>query len=156
MSMLENFSGVDPAPDAEVTGQAMAMNLAPGNTFNIIGDANIAPLAAMGWSDGTWGESKWGNGLYRPDTDDIFTLSMSQGTATLDANTIPTITGLTNLFTAVGSVTEITGDANVTPTGFGLTFSLGTATNVLIWNEVNTGTAPVDPPGWQEVSTNAA
>ena len=34
--------------------------------------------------------------------------------------------------------------------------SLGTATNVLIWNEVNTGTAPVDPPGWQEVSTNAA
>ena len=28
--------------------------------------------------------------------------------------------------------------------------------NVLIWNEVNTGTAPVDPPGWQEVPTNAA
>jgi hypothetical protein len=26
----------------------------------------------------------------------------------------------------------------------------------LIWNEVDTGTAPVDPPGWQEVSTNAA
>jgi len=37
-----------------------------------------------------------------------------------------------------------------------LTFALGTATNVLIWNEVNTGTAPVDPPGWQEVNTNAA
>jgi len=158
MSMLENFSGVDPAPDAEVTGQSMAMNLAiPGqNNFNIIGDANIAPLAAMGWSDGTWGESTWGDGLYRPDTDDIFPMTMSLGTATLDAVTTPTITGLTNLFTAVGSVTEISGDANVTPTGFGLTFSLGTATNVLIWNEVNTGTAPVDPPGWQEVSTNAA
>jgi len=110
----------------------------------------------MGWSDGTWGESTWGDGLYRPDTDDIFPMTMSLGTATLDANTIPTITGLTNLFTTVGNVTEITGDANVTPTGFGLTFSLGTATNVLIWNEVNTGTAPVDPPGWQEVSTNAA
>ena len=158
MAMSENFSGVDPAPDAEVTGQSMAMNLAvPGqNNFNIIGDANIAPLAAMGWSDGTWGESKWGNGLYRPDTDDIFPLTMSLGTATLDAVTTPTITGLTNLFTAVGSVTEITGDAQVFPTGFGLTFSLGTATNVLIWDEVNTGTAPVDPPGWQEVSTNAA
>ena len=95
-------------------------------------------------------------GLYRPDTDDIFPLTMSLGTATLDAVTTPTITGLTNLFTAVGSVTEITGDAQVFPTGFGLTFSLGTATNVLIWDEVNTGTAPVDPPGWQEVSTNAA
>ena len=156
MSMLENFSGVDPAPDAEVTGQAMAMTLSPISNFDIRGDANIAPLAAMGWSDGTWSESTWGDGLYRPDTDDIFPMTMSLGTATLDANTIPTITGLTNLFTAVGNVTEISGDANVIPTGFGLTFSLGTATNVLIWNEVNTGTAPVDPPGWQEVSTNAA
>jgi hypothetical protein len=35
MAMSENFSGVDPAPDAEATGQAMAMNLAPGNTFII-------------------------------------------------------------------------------------------------------------------------
>ncbi len=156
MSMLENFSGVDPAPDAEVTGQAMAMTLSPISNFDIRGDANIAPLAAMGWSDATWSESTWGDGLYRPDTDDIFPMTMSLGTATLDANTIPTITGLTNLFTAVGNVTEISGDANVIPTGFGLTFSLGTATNVLIWNEVNTGTAPVDPPGWQEVSTNAA
>ena len=156
MAMSENFSGVDPAPDAEVTGQAMAMNLSPISNFDIRGDANIAPLAAMGWSDGTWSESTWGDGLYRPDTDDIFPMTMSLGTATLDANTIPTVTGLTNLFTAVGNVTEISGDANVIPTGFGLTFSLGTATNVLIWNEVNTGTAPVDPPGWQEVSTNAA
>ena len=156
MAMSENFSGVDPAPDAEVTGQSMAINLSSISNFVIRGDANIAPLAAMGWSDGTWGESTWGDGLYRPDTDDIFPMTMSLGTATLDAVTTPTITGLTNLFTAVGSVTEISGDANVTPTGFGLTFSLGTATNVLIWNEVNTGTAPVDPPGWQEVSTNAA
>jgi hypothetical protein len=47
-------------------------------------------------------------------------------------------------------------ECNVFPSGNALTFSLGTATNVLIWNEVNTGTAPVDPPGWQEVDTNAA
>jgi len=155
MSMLENFSGVDPAPDAEVTGQAMAMNLSAISNFDIRGDANIAPLAAMGWSDGTWGESTWGDGLYRPDTDDIFTATLSLGTATLDAVTIPTITGLTNLFTNVGTVST-TGDGVAFPSGLGLTMSLGTATNVLIWNEVNTGTAPVDPPGWQEVSTNAA
>ena len=60
MSMLENFSGADPEPDASATGQAMAIALAAGDTFNIRGDANIAPLAAMGWSDGTWGESTWG------------------------------------------------------------------------------------------------
>ena len=153
--MQENFSGADAAPDAVATGQAMAMNLSPISNFDIRGDANIAPLAAMGWNDGTWSESTWGDGLYRPDTDDIFTATLSLGTATLDAVTIPTITGLPLLFTNVGTLSA-TGDGIAFPSGLGLTMSLGTATNVLIWNEVNTGTAPVDPPGWQEVSTNAA
>ena len=44
MAMSENFSGVDPAPDAEATGQAMAMNLAPGNTFIIQADANTPQI----------------------------------------------------------------------------------------------------------------
>ena len=155
MSMLENFSGADPAPDATVTGQAMAMDLSPISNFVIRGDGNIAPLAAMGWSDGTWGESTWGDGLYRPDTDDIFTVTATLGTATLDAVTTPTVTGLPLLSANVGTLSA-TGDGIAFPSGLGLTMSLGTATNVLIWNEVNTGTAPVDPPGWQEVSTNAA
>ena len=51
---------------------------------------------------------------------------------------------------------DTSGNAKVDLTGNTLTFALGTATNVLIWNEVNTGTAPVDPPGWQEVDTSAA
>ena len=156
MSMQENFSGVDPAPDAEVTGNALAAALAAGNTFTITGDANIAPLANMNWGQGTWSESTWGDGLYRPDTDDIFSLVAALGTATLDANTIPTITGLTNLFAAVGTTTTVEANANVSPTGFGLTFSLGTGTNTLIWNAVDTGSAPVTPPGWKEVPTNAA
>ena len=155
MSMLENFSGADPAPDATVTGQAMAIDLSPISNFVIRGDGNIAPLAAMGWSDGTWGESTWGDGLYRPDTDDIFTVTATLGTATLDAVTTPTVTGLPLLSANVGTLSA-TGDGIAFPSGLGLTMSLGTATNVLIWNEVNTGTAPVDPPGWQEVSTNAA
>jgi len=157
MSMQENFTGVDPAPDAEVTGQSMAMNLAvPGqNNFNITGDATTKVLTAMGWSNGTWSESKWGNGTFLAVPDVTFSLSANLGTAVLDANTIPTITGLTNLFTNVGTVTT-TGTGKVIPTENLLTMGLGTATNVLIWNEVNTGTAPVDPPGWQEVSTNAA
>jgi len=155
MSMQENFSGVDPEPDAEATGQAMAMNLSPISNFNITGDATTRVLTAMGWSDGTWSESKWGNGTFLAVPDVTFSLSANLGTAVLDANTIPNITGLTNLFTNVGTLTA-TGTGKVIPTGNLLTMGLGTATNVLIWNEVNTGTAPIDPPGWQEVSTNAA
>ena len=94
MAMSENFSGTDPAPDASLTGQAMAMALAAGDTFLIQGDANIAVLAAMTWGNGTWSESTWGDGLYRPDTDDIFPMTMALGTAVLEAVTQPTITGL--------------------------------------------------------------
>ena len=155
MSMLENFSGADPEPDAEATGQAMAIALAAGDTFDITGDANIAPLAAMGWSDGTWGESTWGDGLYRPDTDDIFPITATLGTAVLDAVTAPTITGLGVQQVRVGNVT-VTGTGVVIPTGNNLTISQGTGTNVLIWNAVDTGSAPTTPPGWQEVPTNAA
>ena len=155
MSMLENFSGADPEPDAEATGQAMAIALAAGNTFDITGDANIAPLAAMGWSDGTWGESTWGDGLYRPDTDDIFPITAALGTATLDAITSPTITGLGVQQVRVGNVTVI-GEGNIIPTGNSLTMGQGTGTNILIWNAVDTGSAPTTPPGWQEVPTNAA
>ena len=145
----------DPEPDASVTGQVMAIALAAGDTFDIRGDANIAPLAAMGWSDGTWGESRWGNGLYRPDTDDIFPLTAALGTATLDAVTQPTVTGLGVQQVRLGSVTVL-GEGNVILTGNSLTNTLGTATNVLIWNAVDTGSAPTTPPGWQEVPTNAA
>ena len=155
MSMLENFYGADPAPDAVATGQAMAAALAAGDTFDIIGDANIAPLAAMGWSDGTWGESRWGNGLYRPDTDDIFTVTAALGTAVLDAVTLPTVTGLGVQQVRLGSV-SVLADGNVIPTGNLLTMGLGTGTNTLIWNAVDTGSAPTTPPGWQEVPTNAA
>ena len=51
---------------------------------------------------------------------------------------------------------DTTGNAKINLTGNALTLGLSSATNVLIWNEVPTGTAPVDPPGWQEVDTSAA
>ena len=156
MSMLENFSGADPAPDAVATGMAGAIALSSMSNFEIKGDANIAPLANMNWGQGTWSESTWGDGLYRPDTDDIFSLVLGLGTATLDAVTQVDITGLPLLFAAVGTTTTVEANANVTATGLGLTFSLGTGTNTLIWNAVDTGSAPVTPPGWKEVPTNAA
>jgi len=133
MSMLENFSGVDPEPDVSLTGNAMAAALAAGNTFDIIGNANV-PVTNVA---------------------DNLSMTLATGNATLEALTQVDVTGFP-LTATLNSVTEVIGTATVIPTGFGLTNSLGTATNVLIWNEVNTGTAPVDPPGWQEISTNAA
>ena len=133
MSMLENFSGVDPEPDVSLTGNAMAAALAAGNTFDIIGNANV-PVTNVA---------------------DNLSMAITTGNAELDANTQIDVTGFP-LTATLNSVTEVIGTATVIPTGFGLTNSLGTATNVLIWNQVNTGTAPVDHPGWQEVSTNAA
>jgi len=133
MSMLENFSGVDPEPDVSLTGNAMAAALAAGNTFDIIGNANV-PVTNVA---------------------DNLSMTLATGNATLEALTQVDVTGFP-LTATLNSVTEVIGTATVIPTGFGLTNSLGTATNVLIWNQVNTGTAPVDPPGWQEISTNAA
>jgi hypothetical protein len=40
---------------------------------------------------------------------------------------------------------------DVLVTGNALTMAQGSG-SALIWNEVNTGTAPIDPPGWQEVA----
>jgi len=130
MAMTENFSGVDPAPDAEATGQAVAMNLAPGNTFIIQADANT----------GVSGQA----------------MAANLNSVSVDLNTPVDVSGFPLTMALNNDDIIIIGECNVSPTGFGLTASLGAATNVLIWNEVNTGTAPVDPPGWQEVSTNAA
>ena len=82
-------------------------------------------------------------------------MTLSLGTAVLEAVTTPTITGLGVQQVRLGTINALA-DANVIPTGLGLTFSVGTGTNALIWNDVPTGSAPVTPPGWQEVPTNAA
>jgi len=71
------------------------------------------------------------------------------GLGTLDAVTLADVTGIA-MSASVGSITA-KGFANVTLTGFGLTSSLNNG-NTLIWNQVNTGTAPT----WTEVTTRAA
>ena len=152
MAMSENFSGVDPAPDAKLTGQAMAMFL---SNVEVHGDANTsAGDTTMSWGDATWGNSRWGNGIFNADPNYGQTMTMTLGQETVDLNTPIDVTGIV-LTVNLGTVTT-TQETKVFPSGNALTFALGTATNVLIWNEVNTGTAPVDPPGWQEVNTNAA
>jgi hypothetical protein len=71
------------------------------------------------------------------------------GVGTLDAVSFIDVTGIA-MSASIGSITA-KGFANVTLTGFALTSSLNNA-NTLIWNQVNTGTAPT----WTEVTTRAA
>ena len=70
------------------------------------------------------------------------------GVGNLDAVTLADVTGI-ELSANLGSITA-KGFANVSLTGFGLTMAEGT-NRTLIWNQVNTGTAPT----WTEVDTAA-
>jgi hypothetical protein len=70
------------------------------------------------------------------------------GVGTLDAVTLVDLTGI-SMSANIGSITA-KGFANVSLTGFGLTMAEGT-NRTLIWNQVNTGTAPT----WTEVDTAA-
>ena len=162
MAMSENFSGVDPAPDATVTGQQMSMSLAAvtdtlgPNNFNITGDANTgAGDTTMAWGDATWGNSRWNNGQFIADPNYGQTMTMTLGAETVDLNTPVDVTGLA-LTAALNSVADVLTECNVFPPGNALTMALGTGTNTLIWNAVDTGSAPTTPPGWKEVPTNAA
>jgi len=89
------------------------------------------------------------------DVDSVTGIAMTAalGQETIDLNTPVDVTGIA--MTATLSEENVVGNANVTPTGIALTMSLNSA-NALIWNEVNTGSAPIDPPGWVEVPTRAA
>jgi len=75
-------------------------------------------------------------------------MSANLGSVTVDLNQQVDVTGLA-LTAALGDETAFS-DVTVDTTGFGLTITLNSA-SALIWNEINTGSAPIDPPGWQEV-----
>ena len=77
-----------------------------------------------------------------------FGMTANLGTATIDLRTVVPVTQ-NPMLARVASVSAFT-DVNVTFNGFGLTTTVGNG-NGLIWNDVNTGSAPIDPPGWREV-----
>ena len=89
------------------------------------------------------------------DVDTVTGIQMTAalGQETIDLNTPVDLTGIA--ITATLSEESVVGDATAQLTGIGLTMSTNSA-NALIWNEVNTGSAPIDPPGWVEVPTRAA
>ena len=143
MSMQEG--NVDPAPDAEVTGIAMAAVL---DDVITLGDANTGVITDIAWGEQAWGDSTWGNGKYFDATGYAQAFTISLGTAELEAVTIAAVTGQ-ELTMQEGDETT-TGNALVTLTGNALTMDEGSL-KTLIWNQVNTGTAPT----WRPVDTAA-
>jgi hypothetical protein len=111
---------VDPAPDAEVTGNFMI------GTLGQLGMQGDVPQDVTG-----------------------IAMSANLGSVVVVPGQEVPLTGLPGL-ARVASVTAII-HVDVLLTGNALTMAQGSG-SALIWNEVNTGTAPIDPPGWQEVA----
>jgi hypothetical protein len=118
------LGAVDVAPDAMIIGEAAVMNL---GTLGMQGDVTVSPTGIA--------------------------MTAAQGTAVLDANTIANIdSGALPMTLGYGaSGTSVKIHSTVIPTGIELTTSLG-AGSALIWNKVDTGSAPIDPPGWVPVA----
>jgi len=122
MSMSMDEGTVDPSPDASIVGIGFSASLAIGTV--VIGNANVTVI---------------GEGF-----------GASLGIGELDAVTFAAVDGI-SISANLGTIAKVTGNAKVFPIGLNLTTSLGT-NKTLIWNQVDTGTAPVDPPGWVEIA----
>lgn len=111
---------VDPAPDAEVTGNFMI------GTLGQLGMQGDVPQDVTG-----------------------IAMSANLGSVVAVPGQEVPLTGLPGL-ARVAPVTVII-HVDVLLTGNALTMEQGSG-SALIWNEVDTGTAPITPPGWQEVA----
>jgi len=155
----------DAGSSAQVDVSGIAMTAALGTPTEITGDAtivantlNVAQLT-LGVVDPAPDAAVTGNfmigalGTLGMQGDVLpvptgIAMSANLGSVTVDLNQQVNVTG-NPLLARVASVTAFT-DVNATFNGFGLTTTVGSG-NALIWNEVNTGSAPIDPPGWREV-----
>ncbi len=133
---------------AEVTGSATIV----ANTLNVaqitLGQVDPAPDAAV---TGNFMIGSLGTLGFQGDVSPSvtgFALSAALGNETIDLNQQVNVTG-NPLLARVASVSAFT-DVTATFNGFGLTMNINSA-NALIWNQINTGSAPIDPPGWREV-----
>ena len=132
------------------------MSISLSGPQDVTGDANTgAGDTTMAWGDATWGNSRWNNGQFIADPDYGQTMAVALGNEVVDLNTPVDVTGFA-LTAVLNSVADVITETKVFPTGNLLTMGLGTGTNTLIWNAVDTGSAPTTPPGWKEVPTNAA
>ena len=147
ISMSANVGTLAITGTADLTLTGIAMTAAEG-TVDPSPDATVTGIG-FGMAVAT------GTVIFGTADIDVTGIAMTAnlGTVVGDANTIASPSGIP--ITAVLSEESVVGDATAQLTGIQLTMSLNSA-NALIWNEVNTGSAPIDPPGWQEVPTRAA
>ena len=117
--------------------QATLGNVDPAPDAMIIGEPMIASLGTVLGQAGA-GANPTGQAM-----------TAALGTAVgVPAQEVP-VTGLalTSQLASVSVVIHI----DIQLTGLDLTINQGSG-SALIWNEVNTGSAPIKPPGWQEVA----
>jgi len=155
----------DAGSSAQVDVSGIAMTAALGTPTEITGDATIVA--------NTLNVAQLTLGVVDPAPDAAITGNFmigALGTLGFQGDVAPTVTGIAMaaalgnetidlnqqvnvtqnpMLARVASVSAFT-DATATFNGFGLTMNINSA-NALIWNEVNTGSAPIDPPGWREV-----
>ncbi len=151
---------------ATATPTGIAMTAAAG-TLAVTADANLTlntlnvAQATLGIVDPAPDASVTGN---------LITANLGTLVGQAGAGASPTGQAMT---AGLGTVTAVPGQ-EIVPTGFPLNNQLSSAFNIvihvdipvtglsltmnqgsgsaLIWNEVNTGSAPITPPGWQEVA----
>ena len=117
--------------------QATLGNVDPAPDAMIIGEPMIASLGTV---LGQAGASASPTGI---------AMTAGLGTAVAVPSQEVDVTGIpmNNQLAGVTVVIHI----DIQLTGLDLTMNQGSG-SALIWNEVNTGSAPLDPPGWQEVA----
>tara|TARA_R110002111_G_scaffold52709_1_gene91846 strand:- start:510 stop:1853 length:1344 start_codon:yes stop_codon:yes gene_type:complete len=155
----------EPGSSVQVDLSGIAMTAALGSPTEITGDATIvantlnvaqltlgvvdpAPDAMIQGNAGLLSLGQIGHSGDVISAPTGIAMSANLGTATIDLRTVVPVTQ-NAMLARVASVSAFT-DVNATFNGFGLTMNINSA-NALIWNEVNTGSAPIDPPGWREV-----
>ena len=110
-----------------------------------LGEETVAGEINQGWGRYGWGEGNWGN---PSNTFEITGIAMTANLGQADPSPDVMLTGIGMTMNEGEEI--VTADGIVLPTGIGLTANVGTVYN-LIWNEVDTGTAPT----WKEVDTAA-
>ena len=118
--------------------QATLGNVDPAPDAEIVGEPMVAVVGnALGLA-----------GAGANPTSQLMTAGLGSVTAVpsqeVDVTGLPLNNQLSSAFNVVIHI-------DVQVTGLSLTMNQGSG-NALIWNEVNTGSAPITPPGWREVA----
>jgi len=117
--------------------QATLGNLDPAPDANALGQAMIANLGNL---VGQAGAGATPTGI-------AMTAGLGTAVGVPGQDIVPTGFPLNNQLAGVSVAIHI----DIAVSGLGLTMNQGSG-SALIWNEVDTGSAPLDPPGWQEVA----